>query len=621
MSLFVPPNAPKRITRPRDELDDFLTSDLEVSFASSISLNSPPRSTRNVLASFSPMDMDMDVSPAPKPVKTRPRARTFGRDILNAPSEASPIASLSDKRSVGSRKGLQRAALPTFWLQSQSPIPATPPEEVSLDDAMEVDSPGSQPFASAIPAVSLEAHFLDSHSPAPVSRKRRSASPEHTLSSSPPSSPSQRKFERFASGTVFPPRKPRRPTISALIPPQKIQAESSQGACSAYPILSPAETTREHPSGLPPTRRAFSAMIAPGPSFMDESLSSDDSFIGSSPAGAYAKRHEAKVIRRCDGTDDFRRADGVTALRVREQQSSPKVGLPPFGSEAQGKILPCFAVKDDGLMRITGETLNDLIDGRFNSQIADYKVIDCRFDYEYAGGHIPGAINVSSTAAIDELLLSRNLPEPSSSGDGKPGKTVLVFHCEFSVMRAPTIAKHLRSSDRNLNNHIYPRVHYPEVYILAGGYSQYFQEQGHRCEPRSYVCMDDPSHSRVRDSDLDTFRKAKWGRTRSYTYGEAGSRTSSSFSSNQRNTAPTGGGVGPLFAAANAARSRRGGVTGPPPALGLTTLSENCDPDARSSDDHLGGSPCPPPSKVGGMKTISSFRPLDRTTSYGARMR
>ena len=29
-----------------------------------------------------------------------------------------------------------------------------------------------------------------------------------------------------------------------------------------------------------------------------------------------------------------------------------------------------------------------------------------------------------------------------------------------------------------MNNHVYPKIHYPEVYILEGGYNQYFLDSG-----------------------------------------------------------------------------------------------------------------------------------------------
>ena len=67
----------------------------------------------------------------------------------------------------------------------------------------------------------------------------------------------------------------------------------------------------------------------------------------------------------------------------------------------------------------------------------DYKIIDCRFKYEYDGGHIPGAINITSAAALEEMLLSEDRPSPSISAE-RGLKTVLIFHCELSEMRAPT---------------------------------------------------------------------------------------------------------------------------------------------------------------------------------------
>ena len=80
------------------------------------------------------------------------------------------------------------------------------------------------------------------------------------------------------------------------------------------------------------------------------------------------------------------------------------------------------------------------MDGKYNDFITDFHVIDCRFDYEYNGGHIPNAVNISTTTAIEELLLGSSLtkPRPCVSGD-QARKTILVFHCEFSAKRAPTL--------------------------------------------------------------------------------------------------------------------------------------------------------------------------------------
>lgn len=84
--------------------------------------------------------------------------------------------------------------------------------------------------------------------------------------------------------------------------------------------------------------------------------------------------------------------------------------------------------------------MNSLLDGSYDDHIVNYHIVDCRFDYEYQGGHIPGALNINTNTGIEEFLLGPGVhkPQPSISGD-KAKKTVIVFHCEFSVKRAPTL--------------------------------------------------------------------------------------------------------------------------------------------------------------------------------------
>ncbi|TFK88227.1 hypothetical protein K466DRAFT_489345 [Polyporus arcularius HHB13444] len=487
-------------------------------------------------------------------------------------------------------------------------------------------------------------------------------------------SPSAHKLERVASSSLLANQKrptslglgipiglalnankkrPRRPALSAMIAPGEAPGSSSPLPQSAYPIMTNADDSKEVVHRLPPVRRAFSAMLPPN--LLDQSMSSESSFEHdpdvSSPAQAYAKRQQVKTIRRCDGTDDFRPLTGATALVRRDTEmiarSGPRrsderddrgrtvadrdtprskylnagPGLGGFGdNEAHGKILPCHRVREDGLMRISPKTLNELLDGKYNPELENFHIIDCRFDYEYHGGHIPGAININTTAGVEAFLLGMSAQKPLPSISSDPSKkTILVFHCEFSVKRAPTFAKHLRSKDRALNNHVYPRVHYPEVYILEGGYSGYFQESGNRCQPPNYVRMDDPHYAQSRREDLDQFRKGKFGRTKSYAYGE-GKMLSMTSAAQQvqnvapkRNSAPSVGATG-LFAAGNAARTRRGG---------LHTLQEDgsggLESDADGDDTDIGDSPCPPPTKnvvFKGGKKIGRV-PLARAETYG----
>lgn len=251
----------------------------------------------------------------------------------------------------------------------------------------------SHPVLAAPTITAFNSLFYDTMSPRPSSsdspagplpKKRRSHSPEsvhrvapHDLSSSPapPSSPSQRKLERMSSGPLLsgfskpslqglgaPPsnsnKRTRRPVFSAMVNPS--DAGHIQ---SAYPILA-SEEKKYETRGLPPPRRAFSAMLIPlgaEPS-SDEGSSSLEGPDMSSPAQAYAKRQSMKTIRRCDGTDDFRPLTGATAMVKRDLDESPSAkflsaGMPGFGdNEALGKILPCHRVREDGLMRINSET-------------------------------------------------------------------------------------------------------------------------------------------------------------------------------------------------------------------------------------------------------------------------
>lgn len=167
-----------------------------------------------------------------------------------------------------------------------------------------------------------------------------------------------------------------------------------------------------------------------------------------------------------------------------------------------------------------------------------------------------------------------------------------------------------------MNNHVYPKIHYPEVYILEGGYCQYFTESASRCQPSAYVTMDDPNYAVSRREDLDQFRKAKFGRTKSYAYGEGVVKMNMMTQQQQkRSTAPSGG-PNALFAAADAARTRRGGP--------LTTLAEDGNTTAHSEDEDtdIGDSPCPPPTKATAFKGKKLTRvPFARAETYNpARM-
>ncbi|CAG2203032.1 STG [Mytilus edulis] len=163
--------------------------------------------------------------------------------------------------------------------------------------------------------------------------------------------------------------------------------------------------------------------------------------------------------------------------------------------------LPTVAGKHQDLNSISPQTLSDVIDGSYKNVINSYRIIDCRYPYEFEGGHIEGAENRYSHASVLELL-----QKPTAENQ------ILVFHCEFSSERGPKMMRFLRSKDRELNKENYPALNYPEVYLLDEGYKSFFNEKSTYCDPISYKPMIHSEHS----SDLRHFR----AKSKSWTAGE-----------------------------------------------------------------------------------------------------
>lgn len=121
---------------------------------------------------------------------------------------------------------------------------------------------------------------------------------------------------------------------------------------------------------------------------------------------------------------------------------------------------------------ISSDVLAELI---AQSQFRKFKILDCRFDYEYTGGHIRQSVNVGSPDALLEKL------------HGFEAGTTLIFHCEFSQLRGPSMCRWLRNYDRTANIENYPRLDYPDLYILHGGYADFFDKFSTLCDPEAYV--------------------------------------------------------------------------------------------------------------------------------------
>lgn len=141
---------------------------------------------------------------------------------------------------------------------------------------------------------------------------------------------------------------------------------------------------------------------------------------------------------------------------------------------------------------------------KFDHLVERIIIIDCRYPYEFEGGHIKvggilqmpslnlicpvlvlsplfsrlhqGALNLHQEDHVEDFLLkSPILPSCSDK------RVVIIFHCEFSSERGPRMCRFVRERDRAMNE--YPRLHYPELYILKGGYKEFFHDFKVRAAP------------------------------------------------------------------------------------------------------------------------------------------
>ncbi|XP_065600958.1 M-phase inducer phosphatase 1 [Cyrtonyx montezumae] len=165
-----------------------------------------------------------------------------------------------------------------------------------------------------------------------------------------------------------------------------------------------------------------------------------------------------------------------------------------IGDFSKGYLFHTVDGKHQDLKYIDSEMIVSVLTGKFASFIKECVIIDCRYPYEYEGGHIKGAVNLHMEEDVEDFLLK----DPILPSKNK--RVIVVFHCEFSSERAPRMCRFVREQDRLGNE--YPNLHYPELYVLKGGYRDFFLRCRSFCEPQSYR----PMHHKDFKEDLKRFR-------------------------------------------------------------------------------------------------------------------
>jgi len=100
-------------------------------------------------------------------------------------------------------------------------------------------------------------------------------------------------------------------------------------------------------------------------------------------------------------------------------------------------VLPEEERKHQDLREISGDTLVKLLDGKFKETVDSFEIIDCRYPYEYHGGHIKTAINLYTERSIYEKFIMYLSDDEKERF--KTQRHILIFHCEFSSQRGPSM--------------------------------------------------------------------------------------------------------------------------------------------------------------------------------------
>lgn len=134
-----------------------------------------------------------------------------------------------------------------------------------------------------------------------------------------------------------------------------------------------------------------------------------------------------------------------------------------------------------------------------SNQNKNLLIIDARYPFEYSGGHINSAINVYTENDL-RLLFTKLIASTC-----RP--SIIIFHCEFSSERGPRLCRLFRSLDRQYNIASYPYLSFPSIYLLDGGYADFFQHAFCKeyCIPQSYISMFEQQYTQ----ELKIYRHAK----------------------------------------------------------------------------------------------------------------
>jgi len=145
--------------------------------------------------------------------------------------------------------------------------------------------------------------------------------------------------------------------------------------------------------------------------------------------------------------------------------------------------------KNPDILFILPETLASWMNANGGTSQAQIILLDCRYSYEYKGGHIKGALNITSLKDLQSTAFTcKSIEERRAcmmeEADKENLKTpVIIFYCESSTKKGPRGFRAFRDLDREMDTNILPSPYYPFVYVLKGGYKEFHSQYPELCDP------------------------------------------------------------------------------------------------------------------------------------------
>ncbi|CAD5224811.1 unnamed protein product [Bursaphelenchus okinawaensis] len=221
------------------------------------------------------------------------------------------------------------------------------------------------------------------------------------------------------------------------------------------------------------------------------------------------KKAEARFLKRPSPKlpDSVKPSDKLVSRSMVNMTRQGKCVSPESIQSYSLRCVPRPQVASSAFKSIDGQALAALIKELGNEKFLEsFMLIDCRYPFEYEGGHIVNAVNMFEFANVRQYLFKEEDGTCSAIQSKIP-----IFYCEFSQARGPKMASTLRKFDRHVNTNNYPHLDYPEIYILESGYQGFFKMEEFKglCTPCHYIRM----HDKAFANELKGFNHHKKGAT------------------------------------------------------------------------------------------------------------